>query len=320
MVTLPADTAVTTPLAETVATEVLSLLHSTALIVELEGATVAIKVAVFPTVMLVDVLFRDTPVTDTGPPPLPPLGALTLKVQVAVLPPSTVVTVITALPADTPVTTPLADTEATLEVLLLHVTDLFIAFEGDTVAISVSALPTVRLAELLFRETPVTAVLVPPPPLTAFTVTVQVAILPPLSVLTMMVALPADIPFTKPVSETVALSGETLLHITALFVALAGVTEANRFSVPPTPTDIAVLFKVTPVTGTSTSPPLAGVTETAQVDLFSPSTVIAVIAALPALMPMTTPSVTVATSGLLLVHVTSLLAASSGKTVAVRVS
>jgi hypothetical protein len=62
----------------------------------------------------VDVLFRDTPVTGT-------VAALTLTAQVAVLLPSTVVTVITALPAAMPVITPFVII-ATAVLLLFHVT------------------------------------------------------------------------------------------------------------------------------------------------------------------------------------------------------
>jgi hypothetical protein len=64
---------------------------------------------------VVDDLFRDTPVTSTGD------GAVTVTVQAAVLLPLAVLTVITALPADTPITTPFV-TVATAVLLLLHVT------------------------------------------------------------------------------------------------------------------------------------------------------------------------------------------------------
>jgi hypothetical protein len=62
--------------------------------------------------MLADVLLRDTLVTGIAVP-------LTLTAQFAVLFPSAVVTVITALPADTPITTPLV-TVAIAVLLLLH--------------------------------------------------------------------------------------------------------------------------------------------------------------------------------------------------------
>jgi hypothetical protein len=81
-------------------------------LVALEGKTVALRVSKPPTLMLADVLLRDTLVTCIAVP-------LTLTAQVAVLFPSAVVTVITTLPVDTPITTPFA-TVATAVLLLLH--------------------------------------------------------------------------------------------------------------------------------------------------------------------------------------------------------
>jgi hypothetical protein len=99
---------------------------------------------------VVDDLFRDTPVTAT----LAAAG-VTVTEHVAVLLPSTVVTVITVLPADTAVTVPL-DTVATAGALLLHVTLLFVALEGVMVALRVSLPPTVKDRLVLLRLTPVT--------------------------------------------------------------------------------------------------------------------------------------------------------------------
>ena len=56
--------------------------------------------------------------------------------QVAVLLPSTVVTVIVALPAETPVTKPLLFTVATEVLLLLQVTLLSVALAGKTISVS----------------------------------------------------------------------------------------------------------------------------------------------------------------------------------------
>jgi hypothetical protein len=86
---------VTKPFVDTVAIAELLLLHVTALFVALEGATVVANVSVFPTIRLADVLFKVTPVTETGK---------TVIEQTAVLSPSTVVTVMTALPIAMPVT------------------------------------------------------------------------------------------------------------------------------------------------------------------------------------------------------------------------
>jgi hypothetical protein len=62
---------------------------------------------------------------------------VTLTAQLAVFPPSSVLTVMVAFPADTPATVPPA-TVATALLLLLHDTFLFSALEGETVAVKVS--------------------------------------------------------------------------------------------------------------------------------------------------------------------------------------
>lgn len=64
----------------------------------------------------------------------------TVTVHVAVLLPSTVLTVIIACPAASGVTTPFA-TVATVSLFDAHVTSLFVASAGNTVAVSVSAAP-----------------------------------------------------------------------------------------------------------------------------------------------------------------------------------
>ena len=76
--------------------------------------------------MLVDDLFRLMLVGLT-------VLLLTATVQVAVLPPSAVVTVIVVVPAERAVTVPFA-TVATEVLLLLHVTFRFVAPEGAMVA------------------------------------------------------------------------------------------------------------------------------------------------------------------------------------------
>ena len=62
IVAVPSATAVTLPLEETVATEVLFDFHVTVLSVAFEGATVAVSVDVPPTSRLSDVLLSVTPV------------------------------------------------------------------------------------------------------------------------------------------------------------------------------------------------------------------------------------------------------------------
>ena len=75
---------------------------------------------------------------------------LTATVQVAVLlEPSAVLTVIVALPFATAVTRPFVSTVATAVLLLVHVTFLFVASLGITLAISCKVWPMlVRVAEL----------------------------------------------------------------------------------------------------------------------------------------------------------------------------
>ena len=89
---------------------------------------------------------------------LPTVFLVTVMVQVAVRPPSAVVTVITAVPSDTAVTTPDDDTVATAVLLLTHVTLLYVAFDGEIVTDSVAVLPcsiesVVRLSDTLVTDT-----------------------------------------------------------------------------------------------------------------------------------------------------------------------
>ena len=148
-----------------------------------------------------------------------------------------------------------------------------------------------------------------------FTVTAQVAVLfDPSDALAVMLALPLDTAVTKPFASTVATEVLLLLHITLLSVALSGVTVAVSCKVwPRLVNDAVVLLRVIPVTGTDIF------TVTAQVAvLLEPSAVLAVIVALPLATAVTRPVLlTLATDGLLLVHVTLLSVASSGVTVAV---
>src|SRR5687767_5578428 len=96
-----------------------------------------------PRAVNVGALYEALPATPTEPISAVTQGAgndvgvvVTVIADVAVLPPSCVVTVIVALPAATPVTRPLLLTVATEELLVDHVTVLFVALEGDTVAVN----------------------------------------------------------------------------------------------------------------------------------------------------------------------------------------
>jgi hypothetical protein len=133
---------------------------------------------------------------------------LTLTEHVAVLLPSTVVTVMIALPGDTAVTKPFDDTVATDEALVLHVTFLLVALVGATVAIKVSVLLKPRSSVFLFKDTLVTFTTV------EMTVTEQVAVLLPSAVVTVMVVLPAALAETTPLDVTDATAELLLLHVT----------------------------------------------------------------------------------------------------------
>ena len=127
IVAVPFPTAVTKPLEDTVATFVLLDFHVTVLSAASVGDTVAVNCTVAPLdVKVAEVLFR-----------LMPVGIIfTVTAQVAVFEPVFVVTIIVAVPFPTAVTKPLEDTVATFVLLDAHVTDLSVAFDGVTVAVS----------------------------------------------------------------------------------------------------------------------------------------------------------------------------------------
>ena len=183
IVAVPDATAVTFPEELTVATLVLLLLQLTFLFVAFDGVTVAVSVSVAFGANVSVVLFRLTPVT----------GTVTVTAQVAVLLPSAVVTVIVAVPAAPAVTFPAVETVATLVLLLLQVTFLFVALLGEIVAVSVSVAFGANVSVVLFRLTPVTGM---------FTVTAQVADLPP--AVAVIVAEPEPLEVTSPEDDTVA--------------------------------------------------------------------------------------------------------------------
>ena len=127
-----------------------------------------------------------------------------------------------------------------------------------------------------------------------FTVTVQYAVFP-LDVVAIIVALPAETPVTTP-SETVATISLLLLHVT-VSVASDGVRAAVILEVYPSCTVILDLSREIP------DAVLVTVT-VADVDI--PSSVVAVIIAVPALTPVTIPcEFTVATDSSLENHVRS---------------
>jgi len=79
-------------------------------------------------------------------------------VQDEVMLPSTVVTVIVAIPALTPTTFPLEETVATVGSLVVQVTLLLVALVGAMISFKLTLAPTFTVALLLFRLTPVTGI------------------------------------------------------------------------------------------------------------------------------------------------------------------
>ena len=148
MVAFPSATAVTLPLASTVATEVLLELHVTVLSDALSGFTVAVRVAVSPSLSSSEDLSKVTDSTATT-------FFVTVTEHVAVLSPAFAVMV--AVPSATADTLPLASTEATDALLDDQETVLFVALSGFTVAASVTDSPTLRETEVLSRLTDETA-------------------------------------------------------------------------------------------------------------------------------------------------------------------
>ena len=186
----------------------------------------------------------------------------------------------------------------------LHVTFRLSALSGLTVAVSVSVSPSVRVSSVLSRVTSVTFTAL------AFTVTLQEAVFPPSSVVTVTVATPAFTAVTLPSPSTVATSVLSELHATFRLSALSGFTVAVSVSVSPSVNVSSALSRVTSVTFTALA-----FTVTAQVpDL--PSAV-AVTVAVPGLRPWTVPALsTVATLRSDDDHATALSDAASGETLA----
>ena len=84
----------------------------------------------------------------------------------------------------------------------------------------------------------------------ALTVTTQVAVLLPLAVFTVMVAVPGLTAVTRPFT-TVATAGSLLLQVTVLLVALLGVTVKVKVPVAQPTVRLSVFReRVTPVTDT----------------------------------------------------------------------
>jgi len=131
----------------------------------------------------------------------------TVIVAVAVKFPSTVVTVIVAVPCPTAVTTPF-DTVATAVLFVVQVTFWSVAVTGAMVAVKVVAAPSINVVAVGAIDTLVTATAV------SDTVITLVAVWLPSAVVTVMVAVPADSAVTTPFN-TVAIVGSLVVQVTA---------------------------------------------------------------------------------------------------------
>jgi len=247
--------------------------------------SVAVNVVVEP--LGIEVLAGEIVTVATGT----TVAAVTVIADVPVLP--SLVAVIVAPPAATPVTTPLDETVATLAVLVVHVMVRpvrMLPAASLRVAVSPCVCPWTTLADAGLTVTDATGA--------SDTVTVAVPLLP--SLVAVIVALPGTRPaVTSPVDETLAVAELFELQATVRSVTVSpfwSLTVADNWVVCNVKSDDDAGVTVTDPTGT-------GVTVTVAVPLF-PS-LVAVIVAVPAATPVTTPLAdTVATVVALELHVT----------------
>ena len=138
--------------------------------------------------------------------------------------------------------------------------------------------------------------------------TTNVSTFPPYTVVTVIIASPGVIALTKPFS-TVATFSLLDVQVTSLLKALLGKTTTSNVTVSFTSNIASFPFVISTLVGKL-------LTSTKQVASNPPSTVVAVIIASPTATPTTSPFTIVTTDGLLDVHVTSLIVAFVGNTVA----
>ena len=127
---------------------------------------------------------------------------------------------------------------------LVHVTVLFAAFVGKTVAVNTALNPARKLrllGEIITLDTGIVD----------DTVTAVDAVKLPLTVVTEIVALPADTAVATPELLTDTLAPSDVLHVTDLFVAFVGYTVATKVYIVPTVRVRADGIMVTDVTGTN---------------------------------------------------------------------
>ena len=117
------------------------------------------------------------------------------------------------------------------------------------------------------------------------TVTTQLAVRAPLSLVAVIVAVPTETAVTLPVGSTLATSGLFEVHVTPLKVALPGLSVAERMEVAPILSGSEYVFRVIDFTGTK-----SGLTETVHTALILPFEFETVILAEPVFTPVMRPS------------------------------
>ena len=215
MVVAPGFSAFTVPSFSMVATSLSLVSHLMDFTAAFSGLMVGLSLMVSPTASFASLLSSEMPVT----------GTATFTEQFAVNFPSLVETVMVAVPAFTPVTTPFWSTEATPLLLLAQVISFSSASKGYTPALRVTVLPTPTVTFFGLMEMPVTGFLM---------VISHVAVKSPSTVFTVMVALPVLSADTVPSLRTTAIFVSLDSQVTSLFVASVGYTVASSFSVSPT--------------------------------------------------------------------------------------
>jgi len=207
MIAKPAPTPVTRPALFTVANEVLFELQVTVWFVAVEGKMLYISCWVVPVAILAVLGLTETLTT----------GIVTFILQVSLKLPSIVLAIILVVPANKPVTSPLLSMVATEGRLEVQIIFLFEAVEGETLATSCLIPFTAILSLCRFKVIPVTG--------TFLTLMLEVALKLPSAVVAVIMAVPADMPVTRPVLLTVAMAGVPELQITT-WLAVAGATTA----------------------------------------------------------------------------------------------
>ena len=161
----------------------------------------------------------------------------TVTVHCAVKPPSTVVTVITAVPRAFAVTCPVSSTSATAGSEEDHVTSGKCASAGATVAVRGILASGARVISVTLRVTPVTAI--------RLTVTTHVPVFPPSTEVAVMVTVPSLRPSILPFSSTVAISGSDVDHVTSFTRESSGSTTGSRVIFSPMNISLSDGLKVT---------------------------------------------------------------------------